>query len=416
MEANTTPELSGPVPPAVFLRLCAREPYRILFPLGTVLGLLGVAVWPLSMLGWAPSPPLQSHPRIMVEGFVGSFVIGFLATSLPRLLEVEPLSGNLVLVLGVTLLSSSIFHLLGWPWAGDMLFTFALVLLLIAFTARGRRRRIPPPSFLLVLLGVAGGAVGAFLQAEQAAGMRTSPLVRQVSLLLVWQGLPLLPVLGVGAFFLPRLYERESPERAVPALAAGWAREAFLAAGAGLLLFASFLLEAEGKGLLGGLLRVCVIASYLWATLPASGALRAKGTVTAAARFAVAFSLLGFFLAALLGTGRAGYLHLFFIGGAGLMILALGVRVVYGFSGRGFLLHFRFIPFELAIAGVAAAVVTRIGADHLPSGRSVLLSVAAVFWIAALALWAFAVLPFVLCPDTEEKKEAEGGRAESALG
>ncbi len=407
---DTTPELTGPLPPGAYLRRCAREPYRILFPLGTVLGFLGVAVWPLASLGWAPSPPAQSHPRLMIEGFVASFLLGFLGTSLPRLLGIKPLSGNLLLLVSVTLLTGGVLQLLGGQWAGDLLFAFTLLLPLVFFTLRFRHRKDnAPPSFILVLLGVAGAVAGAFLQAEKAAGSRMSPLVQQLSSLLLFQGLPLLPLLGLTAFFLPRLYVRESAD-AQPAAgrpSGKGNRSAFVATGAGLLILASFFLEASGKRLLGGLLKVATSAGYLALTLPASPELLARGTVAAASRLALALSLLGLLLASFLAP--AGSLHLFFLGGVGLMILSVGAQVIYGLSGRGFLLRFRFIPFEFAIGGVMVAMITRIGADHLPSWRSPLLSFSALLWMGALALWAVVVLPFVLCPQTEERDEPQAG-------
>ena len=407
MNTDVTPELSGPLPPSAFLRLCVREPYRILFPLGTVFGFLGVAVWPLAALGWAPSPPAQSHPRLMIEGFVGSFLIGFLGTSLPRLLEIRPLSGNLLLLVSVSLLTGSVLQLLGGQWAGDLLFAFSLLLPLTFFALRFRDwKTSAPPSFILVVLGVLGAVAGAFLQAEKTAGMRMSPLVQQFGALLLFQGLPLLPLLGLSAFFLPRLYSGES-EKTQPAAdrsSGERVRSVLLATGAGLLILTSFLLEAGGSRLPGGLLRAATAFGYLALTLPLSPELFGRGTVAAASRLALGLSLLGLLLASFLSP--TGSLHLFFLGGVGLMILAIGARVVYGLSGRSFLLRFRFIPFEFAIGGLMAALLTRIAADQIPSWRSPLLSVSALLWMAALALWTFAVLPFVLCPDAEP--EAEG--------
>ena len=36
-----------------------REPFRILFPLAVLAGVLGVAVWPLHFAGWGGYPALQ---------------------------------------------------------------------------------------------------------------------------------------------------------------------------------------------------------------------------------------------------------------------------------------------------------------------------------------------------------------------
>ncbi|WP_018289936.1 NnrS family protein [Verrucomicrobium sp. 3C] len=409
METELTPELTGPLPPAAYLRRCIREPYRILFPLGTVFGFLGVAVWPLAALGWAPCPPAQSHARLMIEGFVGSFLIGFLGTSLPRLLKVEPLSGNLLFLLCVTLLTGSIFQLLGGEWAGDLLFSFSVLLPLAHFLGLLRRRKgNPPPSFVLVLLGAVGAVAGAFLQGEKGAGMRMSPLVQQFSSLLLLQGFPLLPLLGLSAFFLPRLYAEKTDE-AHPAAAQpsrGWIGPTLLATGAGLLIVGSFLLEASGKRLVGGLLCTATAAGYLAITVPASPEILNRGTVTVASGLALALSVLGLLLASFLDP--VGSLHVFFLGGIGLMILAVGARVVYGLSGRGFLLRFRFIPFEFAIGGVVVALLARIAADRIPAWRSPLLSTSALLWMGALALWAVAVLPFVLCPDAEKVGDGAG--------
>lgn len=413
MEKDTTPELTGPLPPRAYLRLCAREPYRVLFPIGTVFGLLGVAVWPLAALGWAPSPPAQNHPRLLIEGFFGTFLIGFLASSLPRLLGVEPLGGNLVIILSSTLLSVGMFHLLGGQWLGDLLFSFALALLLIGFALRFRdRKAVPPPSFLLVLLGAVEGAAGAFLQAEKAMGMRSGPLLQQVSHLLLFQGLPLLSLLGAAAFFAPRIYGGESREADPPGRrpSGAWLRLVLTAAGAGLLIFASFLLEAGGMRLPGGLLRVSTAVGYLALTLPVSAELLTRGTVYSASRLALAFAMLGLLLSPFLPPARAGSLHLFFLGGVGLLTLAAGIQLVYGLSGRAFLLRFRFLPFEYAIGGVVAALVARIAADHYPSWRSPLLSLSALCWIGTVVLWALSVLPFVLCPESEEGREGKEGR------
>ncbi len=419
METDTTPDLTGPLPPRAYLRRCASEPYRILFPVGTIFGFLGVAVWPLTALGLAPAPLVLSHPRVMVEGFVGSFVIGYLATALPRLLGIEPLSGNLVIILASTLVSVGMFQLLGAQWVGDLLFTFSLLVPLVAFALRfGRRKGEMPPCFFLVLLGVVGAALGAFLQAERVTGMRIGPFLQRVSALLLLDGLPLLSLLGACAFFLPQVYAAAG--QAEPTLPLRPFRErirpALPAAGTGLLILASFLFDGGGMPRLGGLLRLSAAAGYLAFSFPHWAELRARGTVTAAVRLALPLALLGMLLAPFVPLGPAGVLHLLFLGGAGLMILATGAQVVYGLSGRGFLLRYRFLPFEFAIGGVMAALAARFGADYLPSWRLGLLSLSSLLWIGALGLWAFAVIPFVLCPDVEEKEESSEDEAASGSG
>ena len=70
-----------------FFDLCLAEPFRIFFPLATLFGLSGVSLWPLFFLGLHKFYPGPMHARLMIEGFLGGFVIGFLGTAGPRLLS-----------------------------------------------------------------------------------------------------------------------------------------------------------------------------------------------------------------------------------------------------------------------------------------------------------------------------------------
>lgn len=53
------------------------EPFRRLFPLGTVLGVCGVSLWPLFVYGCLPWYPGILHTRIMVQGFLFCAAAGF---------------------------------------------------------------------------------------------------------------------------------------------------------------------------------------------------------------------------------------------------------------------------------------------------------------------------------------------------
>src|SRR6188474_3167326 len=74
-----------------FLKASAKEPFRIFFNQAIVAGVLGVALWPLHFWGAMESYPGIPHVRVMVFGFFGGFIFGFLGTALPRMLSAEPL-------------------------------------------------------------------------------------------------------------------------------------------------------------------------------------------------------------------------------------------------------------------------------------------------------------------------------------
>ena len=71
-----------------------REPFRIFFPAAVLAGLIGVGLWPVMLLGWTENYPGPSHARLMVQGFFGGFIIGFMGTAMPRLVEARPLSAR----------------------------------------------------------------------------------------------------------------------------------------------------------------------------------------------------------------------------------------------------------------------------------------------------------------------------------
>jgi uncharacterized protein involved in response to NO len=64
---------------------CCEEPFRIFFPIGAVLALFGVSLWPLYYAGAITEYPSIPHARLMIEGFMASFIIGFLGTAGPRI-------------------------------------------------------------------------------------------------------------------------------------------------------------------------------------------------------------------------------------------------------------------------------------------------------------------------------------------
>ena len=63
----------------------ASEPFRLFFPLGILAAVAGVMMWPLLYAGHLGFYPGEAHARVMIEGFMGAFVLGFLGTAFPRL-------------------------------------------------------------------------------------------------------------------------------------------------------------------------------------------------------------------------------------------------------------------------------------------------------------------------------------------
>ena len=104
------------------------EPFRIFFPVGLFLGAIGVALWPLFVWHAIEFYPAQAHVRLMIEGLMGSFIIGFLGTAGPRLLAASPLIvAETCALLGLQIVSAFL-HLAQRQTAGDIVFLMLLLL------------------------------------------------------------------------------------------------------------------------------------------------------------------------------------------------------------------------------------------------------------------------------------------------
>src|SRR5215510_5213905 len=67
------------------IRKICEEPFRIFFPACIALGFLGVSLWLFYFAGVGIAYPSLSHARLMIEGFMGSLIFGFLGTAGPRI-------------------------------------------------------------------------------------------------------------------------------------------------------------------------------------------------------------------------------------------------------------------------------------------------------------------------------------------
>ena len=73
------------------------EPFRVFFPVGFLLALVGVLLWPLFFWGATATYPGMMHARLMIEGFLACSIFGFLGTAGPRVLSARYFSRGEVL-------------------------------------------------------------------------------------------------------------------------------------------------------------------------------------------------------------------------------------------------------------------------------------------------------------------------------
>jgi uncharacterized protein involved in response to NO len=387
-----------------FFQLCLAEPFRIFFPLGVLFGLSGVSLWPLYFLGIHTSfYPAIMHGSLMVEGFLTAFVFGFLATAMPRMTDTPPLARwelGALLALHVTAVG---LHIALRDFAGNCVYLALLALFTVCMGRRfARRLDLPPPGFVLVVLGFLNALAGAsFLLL--LPWFPTSGVFMSGELLLV-KGWLLLLILGIGGFLLPRFLEmpqREYPESRAPS--AGWKSQAILAAVTGIFLTATLL--AEGQYFhprLVVILQCLAAGGYLLATVPFGRTKVPNVTLTLCLRAALVLLGAGLAFPLCWPLQRLAGQHVIFIGGFTLLIFTVATRVVLGHSGGSHLFPAP-LPFlrGAAVLFVAAAVLRAV-ADFLLLTRPHWINAAAYAWMLAALVWSWRILPRVRIADAEE--------------
>ena len=389
------PNEPGPAP-RMSLPLAA-EPFRIFFPTGALLGAVGVSLWILYYLGVGIPYPNVAHARLMIEGFMASFIFGFLGTAGPRLTSTLPFSPAELLTLFTLDLLAAGAHLGGAHRAGDICFLLCLVVFIRTLAKRFRQRQdSPPPNFVLVALGLVSGVVGAGLVAYGETAQYS--LAYQFGSALLNECFVLLPILGVAPFFIGKLLDLPSsnlPEsRAFPP---AWRREAAFAALIGGLTIASFAIDIFDWPRIGGWLRVIALALYTGGRVP----FRGRSFLANYLRVGIVTALFGFAVIALWPLYRVAGLHIVFITGFNLIAFTVAIRVVFGHSGNLELLAKRLWSFIAAGALLYLAMLSRFTADLAPAVRVLHLVAGAICWLVAALVWMMKVLPKVAISESE---------------
>jgi len=379
------------------------EPFRLFFPLATLAGIIGVALWPVMLLGWTENYPGPSHARLMVQGFFAGFIFGFLGTSMPRLVEARPLSAREAFSLLALFLGNVVANTFGLNTLADAFFVgeLALWFAMLKHRCHGGKER-PPPSFVLVGLSFASAIAGAALH---LAGRRwdLSQSLELFARLLSYHAFVLLCVLGAGGFLLPRFLglgvRRKFPESTVAS--PEWKRAACVAAGAGTVILGTFALEAAGWNRVAAVTRTAVIIAYLGYEMPLERLRWHWRGVQWQIIVGLVCIPLGVFAAAWFSGMRLTLSHLELVGGFALITTGVATRVVFGHSGGREEME-RFHPW-LTTAAVLMLVglASRISGDFLPGIQRMHYLYGAACWIAGAIIWAACVLPRVLRPDPE---------------
>jgi uncharacterized protein involved in response to NO len=370
-----------------------REPYRLLFPLGVLLGQAGVVHWLLYAVGASDSWRSTSHALTQVQGFMFCFALGFLYTFIPRRTGTP---GPSAWQLGVSLLLPVALTVSAWCeawWLSQAFFLAQLGVLLSFVVPRiltpGPGRTVPE-GMVWVPLALGMGAAGALLTAvPPGVGPRW---LHSVGTGLLLQGMFTGLVLGVGGMLLPMFLHGTPPGAATGARRR--VRQALHAAAA-MLFLASFFVEALvssrwGHGLRAALaLAVLAVPVRLWRPPSQAGLHRWLIWVSAW------LLPLGYTAVALRPELRTAGLHVVFLGCFALMALAVSMHVVLAHGGHSRLLGAS--PWQVAAVGalMGVAMAARLLVPFAAERFTLSLGIAAAAFLGATALWAVFLVPKV---------------------
>jgi uncharacterized protein involved in response to NO len=363
------------------------EPFRIFFPLGVLLGWVGLSQWIAFPLGWIKSYSCELHGLMQVQSFLVAFALGFLFTALPRRTQSAPPSAAEVGLAVALVCAITIAGTLGWRTAMMVAYVAVLVLLtrfaVVRFLGDAAGRR-PPAAFVLVPLAVLQGMVGPVLVTlgPRATG---SPWMYPLGRLLIEQGVFLCFVVGIGGLLLPLVGGWPPP----PDLGSSprETRRALLYGLCGLAIVASEVAEARGSVRAAPIVRGAVVALGLALGGGAWRAPRKAGFHRRLIWLSMWLTPAGVALSGLFPAYRVAMLHVLFIGGFSLMVLAVGTHVSYAhLAGLESLMAGRHPAIVAMGALVVVALLGRTAADVSHTYYQHLAS-AALAWILGSGVW-----------------------------
>src|SRR5262245_15300366 len=362
------------------------EPFRLFFPAGVLAGIVGVLLWPLNFAHIVPFYPGPAHIRLMAYGFFGAFILGFLGTALPRMLSARRFGFGNVALLFAIYLAMALSYTAGKVVLGDIfLLALLAVFLGLALSCARSRQDLPPPGFVLVALAwicVGTGAILSVIEALTELDLYWINLQR----LLSSQGFVLLPILGIGPFLLPRFFGLESPhdfpEMTRPSKL--WLRKAALALATGLLIVASFFIEANGNFQSAYLMRFLVTVIYFALEFPFRRAPTIASALGASLWIAFIALVAGFLAVAIFPQFRVSLLHLTLVGGFAIITFVVATRVVFGHSGNLAKLKSGNWWLVVVVGLMLFAMATRVSGDFWPKIMATHYNYGAILWVLAV--------------------------------
>lgn len=370
-----------------------RDPFRLYFPLGIFFLLWGILLW-LPQIWVAGDYPVLLHRSLVLNGFMASFIGGFLMTAAPRfsrtpgpsVAELAALLLSILTAVAGGFLDSEIVVGLG---------SLAIGIVLLVFLVRRiiRRKANPPYSFIFLFVGLGLWIIAAVLSLWDAGMSEVKELQ--------YHGAVMAIILGVGTRLLPGILghteivisQRERYEGSAPFLSTV-PKLFFLLMGTYVVSF--FLPGPWRPGLSAGVVLILALAYWKLWRLP-----KEKTALTLCLWTCAWLIVLSYVLRGAWPAGMIHGSHAFFINGLVLLSLLIATRVIRShgnadpsFENRKTLYLTTGLIFLASVTRVTAYVFPESYLHHLGYG-SLLLSSGVILWSAQYLplLWPGVTVP-----------------------
>lgn len=370
-----------------------KDPYRLFFPIGIIFSIVGVLPW----LGVKHLFPylIPLHKTFMINGFILSFVCGFLMTAIPRFTDTK--FAKIKEVIAIFLFLATIFFAGIWQlWSLHYFAVSATLLSLVYFAAKRfiYRKSNPPYTFLFVGVSLIMWLLCSLLVANSHLFSFKHWLL-YVAYGLINHGVVLGLIYGVGGRLIPGILgweeivqnQRSSYERPI----SFWRTIPLDVVLVVIIFFGSFVLEAFWPLRISLLFRA-LIAVYIGMKFWRLYCFPKTKSYLTWSVWLGAWSIVGGQLLLLL-VPRAGInaLHVTLVAGFGLLTFLISTRVIRAHSHleQSFevttktILIFAFL--------LILAMATRVSVFWFPELYISHLRYAAYTWLGAIVLWLIVV-------------------------
>ncbi len=334
------------------------------------------------------------HVTLQIEGFLASFVIGFMMTAIPRFIGAGPATLGEVALACLCEIAVMTLAISGHAGPAQIPF-FVLLCATLVFVGRRvpARTKSPPASFLLIPFGFLNALVGSTLMGMGITSGNANLPSRGQEMLQT--GFLLCLVLGIAGYLAPFLTGYAADPAKNPSMSplrsmnkGSMVFHAFT----GALIFGSFLLPTRDFRATLFVRAIAATAHFL-----AFGRIYLFPLKKAAhALFfwiACWMVVLGLWATALWPDNHIAMEHIMFIGGFSLMIFSFGSLIVLTHSAQASLLNGKLITLKVVGFLVLTAMALRVTADLDAWNYKRWIHFASGFWWLAALVWLIYILP-----------------------